>query len=250
MAAFFMKQPLYRANLTSNVVRQYGHIGFLRFVVSFDSKLRPIVIQIYMMWSHRRMADPPMNQEYEPLAASARSKAGHYEILGETYAKFEFFENGWNPYSRFLDVDKVDLILRRKTPDGNRLYREVQVKFGKLYEVGPAWERGLFDFTSWRFYKEDEFANQLNHKDFFVAYILARDIGYNRDIFIFPVRDFVEKVIRSAIPSGNQRKVYISRLKGDSERWVLRRMGRFTDVNDETCLDGSEYRRNFSILEK
>jgi hypothetical protein len=38
-----------------------------------------------------------------------KQKAGHYEILGETYAKFEFFQHGWNPYSRFLDVDKVDL---------------------------------------------------------------------------------------------------------------------------------------------
>jgi hypothetical protein len=45
-----------------------------------------------------------------------RRKAGHYEVLGETYAKFEFFQKGWNPYSRFLDVDKVDLILRRTTP--------------------------------------------------------------------------------------------------------------------------------------
>ena len=46
----------------------------------------------------------------EQIAADMRSRAGHYEILGETYAKFEFFEKGWNPYSRFLDVDKVDLI--------------------------------------------------------------------------------------------------------------------------------------------
>lgn len=189
-------------------------------------------------------------QENESLAVAVRSKAGHYEILGETYAKFEFFENGWNPYSRFLDADKVDLILRRRTKDGRKHYREVQVKFGKLYEVGPAWEKELFDFTSWRFFREDEFTGQLNQKDFFIAYILARDIGYNRDIFIFPVRDFVEKIIRCAIPSKNQRKVYISRLKGESERWVLRRMSRFTSVTDTTCLDVSEYRRNFSILLK
>ena len=50
-----------------------------------------------------------------------RSRAGHYEILGETYAKFEFFEKGWNPYSRFLDVDKVDLILRRRIEGANSL---------------------------------------------------------------------------------------------------------------------------------
>lgn len=43
-----------------------------------------------------------------------RRRAGHPEVFGETIAKFEFFQNGWNPFSRFLDVDKVDLILRRK----------------------------------------------------------------------------------------------------------------------------------------
>ena len=63
-----------------------------------------------------------------------RRRAGHYEILGETHAKYEFFHQGWNPYSRFLDVDKVDLILRR-TKNGLPMYREVQAKFGKLYTV-------------------------------------------------------------------------------------------------------------------
>jgi len=188
-----------------------------------------------------------MADEEQPLAADARSRAGHYEILGETYAKFEFFENGWNPYSRFLDVDKVDLILRKRTQTGQRIYREVQVKYGKLYPVGPAWEREHFDFTSWRFFKENEFAGQIDQKDFFIAYILARDIGYNRDIFIFPVRDFAE-VIRCGIPSKGQRKVYISRLKGDGERWVLRKANRFSEVTDETCLDVTAYRRNFRVL--
>ena len=188
------------------------------------------------------MADEP-----EQLTAGMRSRAGHYEILGETYAKFEFFENGWNPYSRFLDIDKVDLILRRRTKAGQRVYREVQVKYGKLYAVSQVWERELFDFTSWRFFREDEFASQLGQKDFFIAYVLARDIGYNRDIFIFPVRDF-EKVIRCGISSKGHRKVYISRLKGEQERWVLRRATRFSEITDATCLDVTAYRRNFAAL--
>lgn len=131
-----------------------------------------------------------MTSETKALLPEARRKAGHYEILGETYAKFEFFENGWNPYSRFLDVDKVDLILRRKV-NGKKIYREVQVKYGKLFDlkVGPAWERELFDVTSWRFFKEDEFTVYLNDTDFFIAYVLAADIGYRGDIFIFPVRN-------------------------------------------------------------
>src|ERR1017187_10808916 len=101
--------------------------------------------------------------EPELLAADMRSKAGHYEVLGETYAKFEFFEKGWNPYTRFLDVDKVDLILRRRI-GGQIVYREIQVKFGKLYPVGSAWEREHFDFTSWRFFKEEEFSGHLDRK--------------------------------------------------------------------------------------
>lgn len=172
-------------------------------------------------------------------------------MLGETYAKFEFFEKGWNPYSRFLDVDKVDLILRRRTATG-RLYREIQVKFGKLYPVGPEWERRLFDFTSWRFFKEDEFVAQMDQKDFFIAYVLSRDPtpdkpAYQGDIFIFPVRDF-DRLIRCGIPSKGQRKIYISRLKGDAERWVLRRANRFDEVTDDTCLNVTAYRRNFDAL--
>jgi hypothetical protein len=181
-----------------------------------------------------------------------RSRAGHYEVLGETYAKFEFFEKGWNPYSRFLDVDKVDLILRRRTATGQRIYREVQVKFGKLYPVGPAWEREHFDFTSWRFFKEDEFAAQVDQKDFFIAYVLSRDPtpdkpAYQGDIFIFPVRDF-DRIIRCGIPSKGQRKVYLSRLKGEGEQWVLRKATRFADITDKTCLDVTAYRRNFGAL--
>jgi hypothetical protein len=189
-----------------------------------------------------------VRNQNDGLLTAVRQKAGHYEILGETYAKFEFFENGWNPYSRFLDVDKVDLILRRRTSTGQAIYREVQVKFGKLYPVGSAWERKLFDFSSWRFFKEDEFASHINQEDFFIAYILARDIGYNRDIFIFPVRHFAS-AIRLGIPSKGQRKVYISRVKGDSERWVLRKAPRrFSEITEETCLDVTAYRRNFRAL--
>jgi hypothetical protein len=193
-----------------------------------------------------------MHDESELLDADMRSRAGHYEVLGETYSKFEFFEKGWNPYSRFLDVDKVDLILRRRTATRQKIYREVQVKFGKLYPVGPAWEREHFDFTSWRFFREDEFAAQIEQKDFFIAYVLSRDPSpdkpaYQGDIFIFPVRDF-DRIVRCGIASKGQRKVYLSRLKGEQERWVLRRVNRFSEINQENCLDVTKYRRNFAAL--
>jgi hypothetical protein len=80
----------------------------------------------------------------------------------------------------------VDLILRRRDA-GQIIYREIQVKFGKLYKCGPAWERKLFDYTSWRFFKEGEFSDYVDRKDFFVAYVLSRDPtpdtpGYQGDI--------------------------------------------------------------------
>ncbi len=165
-------------------------------------------------------------------------------------AKFEFFESGWNPFSRFLDVDKVDLILRRIASE-QVIYRQVQVKFGKLFEVGPAWERELFDFTTFRFFKENEFQEQLKQKDFFITYVASRDEGYRGDIFIFPVRDFVETIRCAPASRIQRRRVVISRLKGDSERWFLRRTNRrFTQVTDEVCVDVSQYRRNFALLDK
>jgi hypothetical protein len=176
-----------------------------------------------------------------------RRKAGHYEILGETYAKFEFFQKGWNPYSRFLDVDKVDLILRRRT-NTSPTYREIQVKFGKLYRVGAAWERRLFDVSSWRFFKDGEFDDA--NPQLYIAYVLSEDDEYRGDFFVFPVQEFAS-IIRAAPMSGGKRKVYISRCKGDPKRWVLRRSKtRFDQVTDDTCLEVSSYRRNFALLDR
>ena len=125
------------------------------------------------------------------LSKDDKLKAGHYEILGETLAKFEFFEAGWNPYERYLDVDKVDLILRRRT--GQKIiYREVQVKYEKLYDVSTGWKAELFDRTSWRFFNADEFAEFYERPDYFIAYVLAHDSGYQGDIFILPPKIFGE----------------------------------------------------------
>jgi len=174
-----------------------------------------------------------------------RRRAGHYEVLGETYAKFEFFQKGWNPYSRFLDVDKVDLILRRATK-GQTIYREVQVKFGKLFRVGPAWERRLFDVTSWRFFKQGEF-DKVN-ASLHVAYVLSEDDEYRGDFFVFPVRAFAS-IIRAAPLTGGKHRVCISRTLAEPKRWVLRREARFAEVTPATCWDVTEYRRNFDVLD-
>ena len=188
-----------------------------------------------------------MSEKTKPsLSAQVRHKAGHYEVLGETYAKFEFFENGWNPYTCFLDVDKVDMILRKRLHD-RTIYREVQVKYGKLYPITPGRESALFDYTSWRFFREDEFKAHVDHSDFYIVLILAPDSGYNRDIFVFPVRDFV-RLVKLAIPSAGQRKVYISRSVQDQNKWYLRRVSKIAEITPDSTVDVSSFRRNFALL--
>ena len=181
----------------------------------------------------------------ETVGKGAKQKAGHYEVIGETYAKVEFFEHHWNPYSRFLDHDKVDLLLRRVI-NGMPVYREVQVKFGKLYTVGPAWERVLFDVTSWRFFQQNEFEKAL--PGLFLAYVLSQDSGYRGDIFIFPIREFSNLIARTPIVGGKHR-VYISRSKDDPTRWLMRCQSSFKEINNETAADVSNYRRAFHLLE-
>jgi len=174
-------------------------------------------------------------------------KAGHAEILGETLAKFEFFEAGWNPYERFLDTDKVDLLLRKKVDD-QIFHREIQVKYGKLYDCGVKWEKKLFDVTSWRFFNPNEFDEYKNRDDFFVAYVLAHDSGYNKDIFIFPIADF-HNFLGQAISSGTRKKVYISRFQYDPTKWFLRKQSKFTIVDSTSCIEVTKYRRNFELLD-
>jgi hypothetical protein len=122
-----------------------------------------------------------------------KQRAGHQEVLGETLAKFEFFQKGWHPYSRFLDVDKVDLILRRRR--GAKIeYREIQVKFGKLYPCTRAWKKPLFFSTSWRFFSEKNLTDLTERGALYVAYVLSPDDGFKGDIFIFPVQIFTDIV--------------------------------------------------------
>ena len=83
--------------------------------------------------------------------------------------------------------------------------------------------------------------------DWLAVHRAFADIGYRGDIFIFPVRKFIEAV-HCGIASGDRRKIYISRLRDNPELWVLRRANQFAAVTADVCLDVSQYRRNFSAL--
>lgn len=176
-----------------------------------------------------------------------KSKAGHYEIHGETIAKFEFFDNGFNPYSRYLDTDKVDLILRKL--EGNKIkYIEVQVKYGTLHKCTKKQEMLLFDYTSWRFFKGDEFVN-LNNPNLYIAYVLVSPDGYQGDIFIFKSSEF-NKLINSAIKTntkkGVQYKMYIAHCKKDNQWYVLKKFGSPL-LNKDTVINVTKFRKNFNL---
>lgn len=174
------------------------------------------------------------------------SKAGHYEIHGETIAKFEFFDNGYNPYSRYLDVDKVDLILRRRLE--NKIeYIEVQVKYGRLYECGEKWAKGLFDFTSWRFFKPDEFKNV--HSSLYIAYVMSHPEGYRGDIFIFPAKTFnglIKEGIERNTKKGKQYIMYIAHSVQDNHWYLWKKRG-VKKIDDSNTVDVTAYRRNFDF---
>lgn len=170
-------------------------------------------------------------------------RAADLGIIGETVAKLAFYEAGWNPYTRFLDVEKVDLLLRR----GPGVYREVQVKYGRLWRATPS-EKRPYDVTSWRLFRDGEFDD--DDPGLFIAVVLTEDRRYQGDIFIIPVREFAG-LLREApsVKGGTLRKVCFARcLDG---RWVLRkiatRVGAFDDSNS---VDVTGYRGNFALLDR
>jgi len=188
-----------------------------------------------------------MTNDGDFLGPAERRKAGHQEILGETIAKFEFFQNGWHPYSRFLDVDKIDLILRRRIENAV-IYREVQVKFGKLYPCETGWSQSLFTCTSWRFFSEKNIAALAKRTDIFLAYVLSPDGGFKGDMFLFPVLEFVD-CVKCAVKLGNESyRVFISQSRSDPKRWYLRRKSKFSALTDDNVLDVTDYYRNFRCL--
>lgn len=178
----------------------------------------------------------------------AKQKAGHYEIQGETIAKFEFFDNGFNPYSRYLDVDKVDLILR--TRNGNNIkYIEVQVKYGRLYKCGVKWQQEHFDYTSWRFFKLNEF-NELINNNLYIAYVLAHPEGYKGDIFIFSAQKFNELINQAIISNtkkGKMAKICIAHCK-HNDKWYMWRKLNFKTINETNSIEVTKYRRNFEFI--
>jgi len=182
--------------------------------------------------------------------AQSKQQPGHLEIIGETAAKLRLFQQGWNPYSRFLDVDKVDLILRRSTGN-NPEYREIQVKYRKLFQgQNPAEvESQLFTGTAWYTSGPDEFAH--HRPGFFIMFIFGyHNRQLEEDSLIFPSRDLHEiiQLAPNHDKAGKKRSLYISKV-GNGNRWFVRRTRKkFTAITSENCVDVTKYCNNFDLL--
>ena len=108
--------------------------------------------------------------------------------------------------TRFLDVDRIDLILRRRR--GSTVeYREVQVKFGKLYECTAKWELPLFSVSAWRL-SDSALTGLTEREGLFLSYVLAPDDGFKGDMSVFPMKEFAE-LVRTAdrLRNGDYRDV-------------------------------------------
>lgn len=182
-----------------------------------------------------------------------RAKAGHQEILGETIAQFELFRNGWNPYSRFLDHEKIDLVGRKNTGE-EILYADVQVKKITLYRVSEKWQSQMFDFVAWRFFKGDEF--DACNPNLALALVLIHGenneaiTDYDGDLFLFKASFFAE-LLKAAIPSKDKVKMYLGRSKAEPDRWFwCREWKKGMDFEEGSVIEVSQFRQAFDVLDE
>ena len=175
-------------------------------------------------------------------------KPGHLEVIGETAAKLLLFQKGWNPYSRFLDVDKVDLILRRSQKNKTE-YREIQIKYRRLFENNrDRWDGRLFSATAWYNADKDEF--KAHRPGFFILFVFGYpDRRLEKDVLIFPSKEFHEIIQKSPpIKEGDKRVVYISKAKNNHGWYTWLSRKKFSAISPQTCQDVSRFLNNFDLL--
>lgn len=95
--------------------------------------------------------------------------SGHKEVIGETIAKLKLFYEGFNVYSRFLDVDAVDFIIRERKKK-KVFYKEIQMKYSKYYSKHKYYWFGV---------SKSSFEHRDNHFFMFIC-------GNMNKIFIVP----------------------------------------------------------------
>lgn len=80
--------------------------------------------------------------------------------------------------------------------------------------------------------------------------MLVNPNGYSGDIFIFKASTFHELInstIETNTNTGIQFKMYIAHCKNDNN-WYMWKKYKFAELNSETVINVTDYRRNFSFL--
>jgi hypothetical protein len=199
-----------------------------------DSDQRTIAL------SHEDSSDEPSND-----VDLLKMGSGHLEVIGETIAKIRFFENGINSYSRFLDRDRVDFVIRVPRP-GGVIFKEIQVKYSKYYlqrtrgkEIPHAWVKVAE--TKLRF---DPVLNYL-----FV-------VGYEKPIlFIIPSLSLKEMLPLVRVSSSKKGRIFhFDMYEFAPGRWgIYKRESERVGIgyfDPDNYVDLSDYTNNFEILRR
>ena len=193
----------------------------------------------------------PGSPETPEQVTAVEQRSGHLEIIGETAAKLLLFQQGWNPYSRFLDQDKVDIILRRNR-DNQPEYREIQVKYRRLYTPSKPsrWDAKLFSAVAWYTADIDEFA--AHRASLFVMFVFGYpDRQIEKDVLIFPSRAFHEIIQQSPRhkKEGDKRALFMAKAKADGRWHIMLTRKKFLEIDNVSCINVHQYANNFSVLD-
>lgn len=148
-------------------------------------------------------------------------KSGHKEVIGETIAKLKLFYEGFNVYSRFLDVDAVDFIIRVRK-NKKLSYREIQMKYSKHYL-----KRNYY----WFGISKSSFEHRENHFFMFIC-------GDIKNIFVIPSKKMSN---------------YLKKFNHDDKKWhvVIRErknMWYFATKEKNKDINITEFMNNFKSL--
>ena len=154
-----------------------------------------------------------------------RDKPGHKEIIGETIAKLLLFRKGFNVYSRFLDVDAVDFIIRVKKEGSDAInYNEIQLKYSKYYPKNKDYWFGIQSKTF-----------RARGRYYFMFICNDEDL-----IFIIPseiIKNWLDKMLYD-----EKNKKWMLYIKKEQDDWVFKTKSGLDNIKINL------YENNFDIL--
>lgn len=161
---------------------------------------------------------------------TVKTKSGDRGIVGETIAKLKLWQNGYNVYSRFLDVDVIDMVVRCKE-DEKVYYKEIQVKWSNLFKKGKNQNNPHY----WFAIKKKAF--EINPNCYFLLICKNED-----DIFIFPAREL--RSIAEKCSYNTKDEKYDVKIYPRGSSWVIKRLSEYGEI------EISKWYNDFEIIKE